>query len=112
MTVHGSNREFPSPREILKVFEKNPARTFRLRELVLELGLRSSQARQLKHTLKDLSRARKVVYLKKNHFALVHKDRHAAPEGRNLPPGPALGEIRRTNVVSGRLMGHRDGFGF
>ena len=73
-------REFPSPQEILKLFEQDPQRTFRLRELVLELGLRSSQARELKSVLKDLARGRKLVYLKKNHYALVHKGRHAASE--------------------------------
>ena len=46
-------REFPSPQEILKVFEGAPGKTFRLRELVVELGLRSSQARELKSALKD-----------------------------------------------------------
>ena len=64
-------REFPSPQEILKVFQREPGRTFRLRELVVELGLRSSQARDLKNALKVLSRNRRIVYLKKNHFALV-----------------------------------------
>ena len=73
-------REFPSRQEILKLFEKDPQRTFRLRELVLELGLRSSQARELKSVLKDLARSKKLVYLKKNHYALVHKGRHAATE--------------------------------
>ena len=42
-------REFPLPQEILKVFESAPGRTFRLRELLGELGLRSSQARELKN---------------------------------------------------------------
>jgi len=73
-------REFLSPQEILKLFERDPQRTFRLRELVLELGLRSSQARELKSVLKDLARGRKLVYLRKNHYALVHKGRHAASE--------------------------------
>ena len=73
-------REFPSPQEILKLFQQDPQRTFRLRELVLELGLRSSQARELKSVLKDLARSKKLVYLKKNHYALVHKGRHAASE--------------------------------
>ena len=71
-------REFPSSREILKVFEREPGKTFRLRELVVELGLRSSQARELKTALKDLSRHRRIVYLKKNHFALVRGGRNAA----------------------------------
>ena len=67
-------REFPSPQEILKVFQREPGKTFRLRELVVELGLRSSQARDLKNALKVLSRHRRIVYLKKNHFALVRKE--------------------------------------
>ena len=72
--------EFPSRQEILKLFEQDPQRTFRLRELVLELGLRSSQARELKSVLKDLARRKKLVYLKKNHYALVYKGRHAATD--------------------------------
>jgi ribonuclease R len=104
-------REFPSPQEILKLFEQDPQRTFRLRELVLELGLRSSQARELKSVLKDLARGRELVYLKKNHYALVHKGRHAAsePPGRSIPPARAS---KSPNVVSGRLIGHRGGYGF
>jgi ribonuclease R len=127
-------REFPSPQEILRLFEQDPQRTFRLRELVLELGLRSSQARELKSVLKDLARGRKLVYLKKNHYALVHKGRHAASEalGRGLPPArlskspnevgarhgvplrsiPPARPSKSTNVVSGRLIGHRAGYGF
>jgi ribonuclease R len=120
-------REFPSSVEILNVFERNPERTFRLRELVVELGLRSSQARELKHALKDLSRRRKIAYLKKNHFALATRGRddsaatrarvpHGAQaargeheRGASLDPGPKPG-ARRT--VIGRLIGHRDGYGF
>jgi sugar diacid utilization regulator len=58
-------RGFPSQQEVLKLFECDPQRTFRLRELVFELGLRSSQARELKSVLKDLSRSKKPVYLNK-----------------------------------------------
>jgi ribonuclease R len=125
-------REFPSSQEILKLFQQEPQRTFRLRELVLELGLRSSQARELKCVLKDLAHSRKLVYLKKNHYALVHKGRHAAPEAvatvSDRRPGasgavtPAsarpgghrapLQTAKSPNVVSGRLIGHRDGYGF
>jgi ribonuclease R len=104
-------RDFPSPQEILKLFEQDPQRTFRLRELVLELGLRSSQARELKSVLKDLARGRKLVYMKKNHYALVHKGRHAASEapGRSVAP---VRPAKSPNLVSGRLIGHRDGYGF
>ncbi len=124
-------REFPLPQEILKVFERQPGKTFRLRELVVELGLRSSQARDLKNALKVLSRLKRIVYLKKNHFALVgkavqgslssaadlpsHRGRDGAapqpwanPESRVPNPRTSRG----ANVVSGRLIGHRDGYGF
>jgi ribonuclease R len=104
-------REFPSPQEVLKLFERDPQRTFRLRELVDELGLRSSQARELKSLLKDLARSKKLVYLKKNHYVLLHKGRHAASEvpARSIPP---VRPAKSPNVVSGRLIGHRDGYGF
>jgi ribonuclease R len=141
-------RELPSPQEILELFQQDPQRTFRLRELVLELGLRSSQARELKSLLKDLARSRKLVYLKKNHYALVHKGRHAAAEtvaavydrrgeaprlqaggqrpplqsnqslrgaDQELPLGgqrPPLQTAKSRSLVSGRLIGHRDGYGF
>ena len=118
-------RQVPSQQEVLKLFERDPQRTFRLRELVLELGLRSSQARDLKGVLKDLARSKKLVYLKKNHYALVHKGRHAATDaaGRSIPaahiePQTSKPEVRAThaakspNVASGRLIGHRVGYGF
>lgn len=103
-------REFPSQFEILKVFERHPGRTFRLRELVVELGLRSSQARELKGALRELSRKRRIVYLKKNRFALAsreHRPRETPAHATKSPPGAP-----RANVVSGRLIGHRDGYGF
>ncbi len=136
-------REFPTPQEILKVFEREPGKTFRLRELVVELGLRSSQARELKTALKDLSRHRRIVYLKKNHFALVGKGSYGPPRpsgtpsepggeyevpssveegrpkggvvGHDIVKGPPPEPIHRAhgaNVVGGRLIGHRDGYGF
>jgi hypothetical protein len=49
-------REFPSPQEVLKLFEQDPQQTFRLRELVLELGLRSSQARTLISNIRSSNR--------------------------------------------------------
>jgi ribonuclease R len=110
-------REFPSPSEILKLFEENPHRTFRLREIVLELELRSSQARELKSALKDLARRRKIAHLKKSHFALMPSDHRPAVPAREHRRGergegcgPASGVGRE--LVSGRLIGHRDGYGF
>src|SRR5579862_104553 len=109
-------REFPSPQEILKVFEREPGRTFRLRELLGELGLRSSQARELKNLLKGLARKKRISYLKKNTFALA-RGKDAVPES---PSGstsrgsrvPSPVKVRGGNVVSGRLISHRDGYGF
>ena len=123
-------REFPLPQEILKVFERQPGKTFRLRELVVELGLRSSQARDLKNALKVLSRLRRVVYLKKNHFALARSVTNG--QGQNIDnSGPSMAgsktienrhskignggvtaRPRGSNVTTGRLIGHRDGYGF
>src|SRR6267143_702457 len=99
-------REFPSAAEILKVFEEHPAKAFRLRELVVELGLRSSQARELKHALKDLSRRRKIIYLKKNRFALLRQGRPAAEpraESRRGPrDAPPPARPGAANLVTGR----------
>jgi len=119
-------REFPSDSEILRLFEQHPARTFRLRELVLELGLRSSQARDLKHGLKELAKRRRILYLKKGHFTLASNRTRAPKEGgdRAKPPhraatvsrpteGPRpAGPGGRRGLVSGRLIAHRDGYGF
>lgn len=125
---------FPSTGEILRVFEAQPEKTFRLRELVQELGLRSSQARQLKSALKELSKRRKILYLKKSHFVLA--DRHPAKGHTRTADGsdalndfsparsglrseapPALNQKKQAgrrapNIISGRLIGHRDGYGF
>ncbi len=118
-------RELPSEAEILGVFEQNPGRTLRLRELVVELGLRSSQARDLKHTLKDLARRQKIVRLKKNHFTSAaletseskparHRVESRVPHGRpkDTPAKDTPAGAKDPNVVSGRLIGHRDGYGF
>ncbi|HEV2176352.1 MAG TPA: VacB/RNase II family 3'-5' exoribonuclease [Terriglobia bacterium] len=114
-------RNFPSISEIVKVFEREPPRAFRLRELMAELGLRSSQARELKRALKDLLRAGKLVYLKKNQFALAR--RHSALRGERAEPSAGRApasrrvtalrpEAGKRSVASGRLIGHRDGYGF
>ncbi|MGH9469536.1 MAG: ribonuclease R family protein [Terriglobia bacterium] len=108
---------FPSSEEILNLFRTHPEQTFRLRELIQELGLPSSQGRELKSALKDLSRSRKITYGKRGRFALGDRGRadahgsvrtisyaaRSAPAGA-FPP--------RSNVATGRLIGHREGFGF
>ncbi len=115
-------REFPLPQEILKVFEGSPGRTFRLRELLGELGLRSSQARELKNLLKGLARKKRIAYLKKNTFALARgsdsargTDHSTSPGSQAPSPGfrtPSPVRARSGNVVNGRLISHRDGYGF
>ncbi len=122
-------REFPSNSEILEVFQQAPEKLFRLHDLVAALGLRSSQARDLKRALKDLTRRRKLVYLKKNHFALIRAPKSLprpahAPESRHLsrregsgfPRSPGVAapasKAAQGKTVTGRLIGHRDGYGF
>ena len=99
-------REFPSDGEILALLKAHPHRKYRLREFVLELRLRSSQVRELKSALKRLMRARKIERSKDNRFALASP----AP----APPATPAREAapHQKNVVRGRLIGHREGYGF
>jgi ribonuclease R len=106
-------REFPSKQEILKVFEARPQREFRLRELVEALGLRSSQARQLKSALKELSKRREILYLKKSHFTLARRGNSSGGlNGNNQTRGRFAAREPAKNVVIGRMIGHREGYGF
>src|SRR5579875_96132 len=121
-------RTTPTHNEVLEVFRKQPEKTFRIRELVRALGLRSSQARDLRTVLRDLSKSRKIWESKKSHFTLSLEPktrreprgrpaeaqrqpvRHGRPQERRVPaasPRPAA-----NNIVMGRLVGHRDGYGF
>jgi ribonuclease R len=115
-------RELLSPAELLKFFEKHPAKTFRLRQLMAELGLRSSQARDLKGALRRLAGARKIIHLKQNQFVLAKQFPSKELETRGSHSGKpneypralrggTLGK-RGANVMTGRLIGHRDGYGF
>src|SRR5690348_17378213 len=125
-------REGPSPHEVLEVFRKQPARIFRIHELVRELGLRSSQAHELRHVLNDLSKRRKIRESKKSRFTLSPKphsgkgpDRRpwrkgeqvnplmpARHQGRREQPATSTAAEPASNTVTGRLVGHRDGYGF
>ena len=122
-------RDLPSDSEILRVFEQQPQKVFRLRELVVALELRSSEARHLKPALKELARRGKIQALKKGHFIRARGSagasgaRHQAGE---TPVRGAAGEehesrnadlhtpanSRGRGLVSGRLIAHRDGYGF
>ena len=126
-------REALAQDDVLEVFRKHPEKAFRVHELVHELGLRSSQARDLKRVLRELGKARKIKESKKSHFALVlplharsevHRkpwrgtDETGGPKGTGpSPPGkpaPVAAALKplRSNIVTGRLVGHRDGYGF
>ncbi len=85
-----------------------------MRELVVELGLRSRDARELKSALGDLARKRKIVQMKKSHFGLNSGDRHRPPEPATRPQraAEARGGVAQRGLVAGRLIGHRDGYGF
>ncbi len=107
----------PLPEEILKIFEAQPEKRFRIRELVEQLGLRSSQARLLRSALKELSKSRRILYLKKNHF-ILGGHRNVGPLDRQQPRATAVaparggGRAARNNFTTGRLIGHREGYGF
>ncbi len=126
-------REPLTPQEVLDVFRKQPERTFRVHEIVRQLRLRSSQARELKRVLHELGRAGKIKESKKSHFALVEprhprgkapgktwrrdakpgarKAREPGPP-RRTPPEPSTPRSAQSNIVTGRMVGHRDGYGF
>lgn len=104
-------REQLSTQQILKVFSESPTKAFRLRDLVIELGLRSSQARELKRILEELARERRIVSLRKSHYALVYKGRHATEKPRPDAPNQRPSSVS-SNIVAGRVVGHRDGYGF
>jgi ribonuclease R len=126
-------REGLSQHDVLEVFRRQPERTFRIRELVRELGLQSSQAHQLKHVLNDLSKRRKIRESKKSHFSLASqrgagkkserrtwskgKKVEFHTSGRRKPTRehravPSASKQVQGNFITGRLVGHRDGYGF
>ncbi len=104
----------PSPQEILKLFEREPGKNFRLREIVGKLGLRTAQSQSVKHLLKGLVQKKHLIYLPKNMFAVPRRS-------NNAPVPPALAgntsnfkspRPHSANVITGRLISHRDGYGF
>ncbi len=98
------------PSEVLKLFRGQPHRRFRMRELVASLGLRSSQVRELRRALRELAAARQIILLRDHQFQL------ASAAGGGLAKGKAKGNAANVpsarNLVTGRLIGHRDGYGF
>jgi ribonuclease R len=103
-------RDFPFDAEVLRVFERQPQKIFRLRELIVALELRSSEARELKPMLKELERRGKLQVLKKGHFMLARKS--GVPQQAGETPALPRRSPRSGGLVSGRLIAHRDGYGF
>ena len=106
--------ELPSSAAILELFAQNPARRFRIRELVEGLGLRSSQARGLRSALRNLVQRRLLIETKKSHFMISRSDRSEGQSASSAGHGESCrrSEPSRSGFVTGRLIGHRDGYGF
>ena len=104
-------REAPSWNVVLNLFQKHPDKAFTLRELTGKLGLRSSQGRGLKGLLKALVHQKSVLRLKKSRYRYAPPGkelRARAPSDRKKSP-PAQ---PRSDLIRGRLVTHRDGYGF
>jgi ribonuclease R len=106
--------DLPSTAAILEVFGQNPAHRFRLRELVESLGLRSSQARALKSALRELVQHRILIETKKSHFMISRLPRAgaASTHSESRVESNGAGMFIPPAMVTGRLIGHRDGYGF
>ncbi len=98
------------PSEVLKLFRQQPHRRFRLRELMTGLRLRSSQVRELRRALRELAAARQIILLRDHQFQLASAPRVGL--ARDKAKGNAANVSSAKNLVTGRLIGHRDGYGF
>ncbi len=103
--------QLPSWNAVLKILQKDPNRVVSIRELVGELRLRSSHARELKSLLREMARRKLLVPLKKSRFRLpaaspeTHdKATHSTASPAVTPSGPG--------TVRGRLIAHPSGYGF
>ncbi len=103
---------FLSSESILAVFQGQPKKLFRLRELMQALGLRSSQARELKSALRDLAKKRRLVESEKGAFGLAAGRGAIRPTELSRDVASPRAASGRKATVTGRLIGHREGFGF
>jgi len=78
---------------ILQKIQSQPKRTAGYKQLVRELGIRSNERRELAQRLRALVRKGELLELE--------RDRFTVPEA-----------AASKNLIAGRLMMHRDGFGF
>ena len=104
-------RETPSWNAVLNLFQKHPDKAFTMRELTAKLGLASSQGRGLKGLLKTMVRQKSVLRLKKSQYRYAPTRRELrarTPSSREKGSLP----LRRPDLIRGRLVAHRDGYGF
>ncbi len=106
-----SMRGFPEDAELVQVFERQPEKSLRLRALMRQLGLDPRRARAVKSKLRQLVNAGKIVAQKDNSFALASRPSRA-PQVMTADATSRGANARPSNAVTGRLVGHRDGYGF
>lgn len=104
----------PTPENVLEVFLQSPSKPFRLRELAERLSLPCSRVRLLKRALRELAKAHKITRSRNNLFMLGKRAENEASQfmARATQRGVHLPLSKQANRVTGRLSGHRDGFGF
>ena len=80
-----------APRELLEQFERQPRGRADFKHLTKQLGARGPRRRALQQALDRLTSEGRLIEYKKGHYALPGKD---------------------SDLVAGRFLQHRDGFGF
>lgn len=106
--------------EILDVFRARPGKALGLSDLTQALKLKSSEVRLLKAGIKALSKAHEIRGVKNSRFILESElaergaQRHAAAVAKThaAPTPPPHPRERVPPTIIGRLIGHRDGYGF
>ncbi|MFQ5817735.1 MAG: ribonuclease R family protein [Terriglobia bacterium] len=85
-----------------------------LRELASRLELHGSQRKQLKKALQRLQQTKRVVEVGGNRYLLAERHRHRTSAPRATPREVGTGHGPRVTgqEVQGRLVCHRDGYGF
>lgn len=101
--------------DVAELFRKNPNRAFSPRELAMELRLRSHEVQPLRRVLHEMFKARQIVRLRNNKFQLPPGRRRSGAAGEASDQAPTLRVPPRgaaNNILKGRFVGHRDGYGF
>lgn len=112
-------RRNPTTGEILAAFRAQSGKALGLRDLARALDLKSSEVRFLKGQIQALLKAHEIRSVKNSRFILEAERgerraqrRSSAGEARQSPPPSAHSHERGPRTMTGRLIGHRDGYGF